>query len=146
MDGRRGEVCQCPSRPPLPLIVALLALLLSPSPSTPPHVLSGGFDCCVKVWDTNCQAVVTSFELNKGGSGGGSGGGASARRVHTASMSAAAASHCLVAVGSSGPEASACARRDGRGVGLLGAVSWVEDALPQSASPPAGQAGFPGVC
>lgn len=47
---------------------------------------AGGFDSEVKVWDANSLAVVSSFSLGA--------------RVYAASMSTAATSHCLVAVGS----------------------------------------------
>lgn len=60
----------------------------------PPPPPPGGFDSEVKVWDTNSQAVVVSFSL--------------AARVYAAAMSANAASHCLVAVGSGDTQARNC--------------------------------------
>ncbi|KAI7842161.1 hypothetical protein COHA_004184 [Chlorella ohadii] len=56
--------------------------------------VSGGYDNEVKAWDTNTLQVVCHFEL--------------AARVHAAAMSACAASHCLVAVGSGDTQVQLC--------------------------------------
>ena len=56
------------------------------------HVCAAGYDASVKVWDANRLEVACSFRLGS--------------KAHRVAMSPAAASHCLVAVGTDDSKAS----------------------------------------